>query len=89
MLSNKNRGNQSSSCHFNFFVLLSRGFSKHIKRADNYPNTETLMESAIGGIFQVYYDVPGRLAQVSQDSCLNSAFTERNCSGAGIVSEAG
>lgn len=29
------------------------------------------------------------LAGVSQDSCLNSAFTGRNCSGAWIVSEAG
>lgn len=48
--------NQSSSCHFNFSVL-SQGLSKHIfffKKTENYPNSETLMGSAIGGIFQVY-----------------------------------
>lgn len=64
MLSNKNKGNQSSSCHFNIFVLQSQGFSKHIKKAENYPNTETFMETENGFIFQVYSDVPVRLAGV-------------------------
>lgn len=40
-------------------------------------------------IFQVCSDVPGWLAWVSKDSWLNSSLTGRNCSGAGIVSEAG
>lgn len=83
-LGNKNKGNQSSSCHFNFFVLGSQGFSKHIKRAENYPNAETLMAVEKGLIFRVCSDVPGRPAGVSQDSCLKSSWTGRKRSGAGL-----
>lgn len=60
-LRNKNKGNQSSSCHFNFFVLWSQGFSKHFQRAEYYPYTETFMEAEHCLIFQVY----SRVARVN------------------------
>ncbi len=91
MLSNKNKGNQSSSCHFNIFVLQSQGFSKHIKKK----NWKLPQHWNIYGDWKWLYFPSFFLMcqdgwlEFSQDSWLNSSFTGRNCSWAGIGSEAG
>lgn len=41
-----------------------KDFQSTLKKAENYPNTETFMETENGFIFQVYSDMPGWLAGV-------------------------